>query len=70
MDKLNCTDNAKEMYIDAVNLEMDMPEIVDLGKSQDCNSASGLQITVFTFVASLVLLFFWIIASFRILIYQ
>ena len=57
MDKLNCPDNAKEMYIDAVNLEMDMPEIVDLGMSQDCNSGTGLQISVLTFVASLVLLF-------------
>ena len=51
-----CTDEAKEMYIDAVNLDKGMPEIVDLGMSQDCNSATGLQFTVLSLVASLVLL--------------
>ena len=30
VDKLNYTDVAKEMHIDKDNLEMDMPEIVDL----------------------------------------
>ena len=48
VDKLYYTDNAKEINIDDDNLEMDMPEIVDLGKSQDCNSASRLHICAYS----------------------
>ena len=56
MDKFNCSENAKEMYIDAVNLEMNM-EIKDMAMSQDCNSAAGFQISVLTIFASFMLFF-------------
>ena len=50
---LDCTDDAKEMYIKAVNAEVNM-EIQDM--SVDCSSASGLQLTLMTLFACLILL--------------
>ena len=50
---LDCTDAAKEMYIKAVNAEVNM-EIQDM--SVDCSSASGLQLSLMTLFACLLLL--------------
>ena len=50
---LDCTDDAKEMYIKAVNTEVNM-EIQDM--SVDCSRASGLQLSLMALFACLLLL--------------
>ena len=50
---LDCTDDAKEMYIKAVNAEVNM-EIQDM--SVDCSSASGVQLSLMALFACLLLL--------------